>query len=36
MMTVAVLLLCFVAIAGAFLPTRRASHLNPTESLRRE
>jgi ABC-type antimicrobial peptide transport system permease subunit len=36
MMIVAVLLLCFVAIAGAYLPARRASHLDPTEALRQE
>jgi predicted permease len=36
MMITAVLLLCFVAVAGAYLPARRASHLDPTEALRQE
>jgi ABC-type lipoprotein release transport system permease subunit len=36
MMVTALLLLCFVAIAGAYLPARRASHLNLTEVLRKE
>jgi predicted permease len=36
MMITAVLLLCFVAVAGAYLSARRASHLDPMESLRQE
>jgi len=36
MMITAVLLLCLVAIAGAYLPALRAANLDPTEALRQE
>jgi predicted permease len=36
MMITAVFVLCFVAISGAYLPARRASHLDPIEALRQE